>query len=1160
VVAGIWAEVLGREQVSVRENFFTLGGHSLLAIQIGSRIRAVLQKDVPLQWIFQYPTITALTQKLEQAYRPEDDTLPALIAHASETEFPLSYEQQRLWFLYKLKPESTWYNIAVELKLKGNVNVSAMQIAVAELVRRHEVLRTHFIEVNGKPLQVVDEAQSETLSVRDLSGETKESIQQAIKKEESRVFDLKQGPLWHSVLFKIEPEQYLLVLVLHHIAADEQSLKILLAELGLIYEAVVEKKQLPSPETNLQYADYAIWQRKCLTPEALSHGIEFWKEQLKGGVEEIDFSARSSASNLSDPGPGASTGWMELGTDMSSAIRSMGRRNGATLFITLLAVWAVVLHRYSGRRQLVIGVPKTGRTRPDLEQLVGFFVNTLPLNIAVTAEIGFLMLLRQIRDTFLSAYTHGNVPFDMIVEAIRPERSMDTTPLVQCMLSLQGDFGPKWKMKEIETKGSLAENANAKFDLALIADDSAESLRLKFLYHRGKISPKIAEAMLRHWRFVLTQIIQSPEQPLGNLSLLGEEERAEIVVWRNRTEAEYERELGICGMFERQVEENRDAIALVEEAGHISYGELNRVAEKLGRRLEREGVGEESIVGVCVERSLKAIVGMLGALKAGGAYLPLEPGYPVERLSYMLQDTGAAALLVEEGWEQELREFGGKLVEIKESLWEESEEEESETRDRKRSGESRGVENLAYVMYTSGSTGKPKGTAIPQRGVLRLVRNTNYVKLGRGRRVAQVGTLCFDASTFEIWGALLNGGRLVMVKRETSLSAARLREKIKEEGIEVMLLVTALFHRLAKEEGGIGKGVEELLVGGEALDGEAVRQVLEQGGPQRLINGYGPTEVTTFSVAYQARQGGERQSSVPIGKAIANTQVYILDENLEALPAGLKGELYIGGDGLARGYWRSGGLTAEKFVPNPFSGKGGERLYRSGDWARWNEEGEMEFLGRIDMQVKVRGYRIELEEIEAVIRKQRGVKQAVVGVQEREGGRGGEKRLVAYVVGDGEEEERGKKEREEELRRKLQQSLPEYMVPVVWRWMESLPLTVQGKVDRNKLPVVEEAEGEDEYVGPRNAVEEVVAGIWAEVLGREQVSVRENFFTLGGHSLLAIQMLSKIRTIFLATINPGTFFQNSTVQAMSEFLVSTERKPRLTARIAESFLKSGNIN
>jgi amino acid adenylation domain-containing protein len=1113
-LAAIFGDVLQLRHIGIDDNFFEMGGHSLLVIRLISRVRAAFGVELPLTSLFGAPTVAQLARCLEDA----SPSRPALQRHPHLQNIPLSYAQQRLWFVCGFEAEKALYNVPVALRLMGNLRVNALEQALHEIVRRHEVLRSHLKEVEGGAVQLIEESVEVKLRVAELeiqkgggAEEVEKAIQRWTEEESSGAFDLQRAPLLRAALMKVKPEDHVLVLTLHHIVSDGWSLEILARELKALYEAYVQGGESPLPELPIQYADYAVWQREWLRGEVEEKQLEYWRKQLADLPPELELPGRRGAETGLANAEGAEYRFA-LPAGLAAELRRQSSQRGVTLYMTLLASFQLLLHRYSGESDVMVASPIAGRSRSETEGLIGLFVNTLFLRTDFSGNPKFAELLRQVRTSALEAYENQDLPLDRIVEKLQPERSAAGTSLVRIMFDLRQDELAEWKMGGLQVTAGEVYGGRAKFDLYLYFSQKGQRLDGVIEYRRRAISTEAVERMAGHIQELLQQIAFQPDLRVGEMHLATAWERQQLLVEFNRTDAPYESDRCVHELFQSQVLRTPEATAISFADQQLTYRELNQKANQLAHYLRKQGVGPESLVGICVERSLEMVIGILGILKAGSAYLPLDPEQPQERLAYMIQEAGTNILLSQKRW---LNTWPGIFVVYLDEDWRHIAEESPENLKSYTT-----PENLAYVMFTSGSTGRPKGSAIVHRAIVRLVRHVTYAELGSQQVILQFAPVSFDASTLEIWGSLLNGGRLeIMDAGMPSFEA--LAEAIEKRCVNTLWLTAGLFHQMVELQMGALKGVKQLLSGGDVLSPVHVKKFLEANREVCLTNAYGPTENTTFTSCHPMR-GQFKERTVPIGRPVTNTQVYVLDSYGQPVPIGVTGELYTGGDGLARGYVKRPDLTAERFQPNPFSENGGERLYRTGDLVRYQEDGVLEFVGRNDQQVKIRGFRIEPQEIERVMHEHAAVRDAAVVLRRDQN----EKVLVAYVVLEG--------LNKDQLRRFLKTRLPAYMVPAHFVEMDRLPLTPNGKLDRKALPEPEKIATDQGYVPPRSTVEEMLANIWAELLSVPRVGRNDNFFHLGGHSLAAMQMMSRVRRIFNLDLAVHRLFEHPTLAGLAE--------------------------
>jgi amino acid adenylation domain-containing protein len=1098
LVATLFAELLGRERVARTDDFFDLGGHSLLAVRLLARAREVFVTELDVRSVFERRTVAGLAARVEELLRGEEETgmaPPPLLRRAGSTP-PLSFGQERLWFLDRLEPGTATYNVVRELRLRGPLDAMALAAALAEVVRRHEPLRTRFEAVDGEPVQIVLPFTPGLLPLADLSAlpepERRAEAMRLAALEGRRPFDLRRGPMLRAALLRLTPEEHVLLLGVHHISFDGWSLDVLRRELGALYTAFAAGRNSPLAPLPVRYADYAVWQRQWLQGEVLEAQLAWWRERLAGSPP--------AALELPFDRPRPETQSLRGGVERTALPPGLFQsRGGATPFMTLLAAVQAFLHRITGQDGFLVGTPVANRDRAEVQGLVGFFVNTLVLRADLSGDPTFPELLARVRETALSAYAHQDLPFERLVQALAPGRDLARTPLFQVVFSWQP---PRAGAAELAPGLGLeiadVDSGTSKFDLSLFMGESRTGSGIAVEYAADLFDRTTVRRLLGNLVRLLEGITAEggDRVPVSALPLMGEEERAQVVGQWNDTATGYPRSATVHGLFEEQARRYPRSVAVVCGGEELTYAELDLRAERIASRLLALGVRPDDAVGLCAERSAGLIAALLGILKAGGAYLPLDPQYPGERLACMLADAGARVLVVEEGLEHRLPMTGAPRLPLREAL-----ATEVGTLQRPRVD----PRNLAYVLFTSGSTGRPKGVAVTHRNVVRLVRETDYLSFGPEEVFLQFAPVSFDASTLEIWGPLLNGGQLAVFPPGPP-DLRLLGEAVERYGVTSLWLTAGLFQQMIESHLPRLRNVRQLAAGGDVLSPGHVRRALAGLPGITLVNGYGPTEGTTFTCCHRIGGiggiGGIGAGPIPIGRPISNTQVYVLDGSSRPVPVGVVGQLYAAGDGLARGYVGRPDLTAERFVPDPVSGAPGARLYATGDLARWLAGGEIEFLGRADQQVKIRGYRIELGEIEAVLAAHPEVETAVVLARDD---MPGDRRLVAYVVPAPEQSPDVA-----ELRGFLALRLPAYMVPAAFVLLPALPLTANGKVDRGALPAPGLSQGAAEPVPPRTPLEREVAKIWREILGVESIGVEDNFWELGGHSLLATKVLSRL--------------------------------------------------
>ncbi|HEU0076629.1 MAG TPA: amino acid adenylation domain-containing protein, partial [Longimicrobiaceae bacterium] len=1135
VVAGIWAEVLRLERVGVAESFFELGGHSLLATRMVSRIREVFGVELPLRALFESPSVAGLAGRVEALRRAGIPVLPPVAPTARTGTLPLSFAQERLWFIDRMQPGTATYNLPVALRLRGSLHVGALKRALAEIVRRHEALRTVFGEVDGSPEQVVAPSGGFALPVADLSGLAAQTCEaearRRVSEEVGRPFDLAAGPLFRAALLRLGAEEHALLLCMHHIVSDGWSLGVLFRELSALYAAYRDGQESPLPELAVQYVDYAAWQRRHLQGEALERQLAYWRDRLADAPALLELPA-------DHPRPpvqsfrGASAR-MELAAGALERLRALGRQEGATLFMVVLGAFQLLLSRYAGSEDIVVGSPIAGRTRKEVEELIGFFVNTLVLRSDLSGDPSFREVVGRVREATLGAYEHQELPFERLVAELQPERSLSRSPLFQVTFTLQDGDEARAGLPGLETQGAGAELASTKYDLMLGVTTHPHGLRCELTYSTELFEPGTVERMLRHLARVLEQVAEDAEVRLSGIELMGAEERRLIVEEWNRTGAELPAERCIHQLFEEQAERTPDAVAVVFEGEALSYAELNARANRLAHALRRRGAGPEVRVGICLERSLEMVVSILGVLKAGGAYVPLDPAYPAERLAFLLEDAAVPVLLSEARLEARLPPHAASVL----RLDAEGASLAAEPEHAPQSGAT--PRNQAYVLYTSGSTGRPKGVVVEHRGVLNLLRDF------QGRAPLRPGDRCsvwtspgFDVSVYEIFSPLLAGASLYVPTEELRLQGRAYLEWLAEQQIRGAYLPPFLLpeYRQWVEDHAGRAYMGRLLVGVEPIS-ESLLVGIQQSVPGlQVINGYGPTEATICSTLYDVPDRVGQERTAPIGRPVANTRAYVLDGSGRLCPVGVPGELYLGGVQLARGYLGRAERTAERFVPDPYSGEAGARLYRTGDRVRWLGEGVLEFRGRVDQQVKVRGFRIEPGEIESVLVEDPAIREAVVVAREGASGLPDDRRLVGYVSAAGDTMPSAM-----ELREQLSRRLPEYMVPSAIIVVDALPRTPSGKVDLRSLPEPGPTALEG-HPAPGTPTEEVVSAIFEEVLGTGRVGAHDNFFERGGHSLLATRVVSRVAASFGAELPLRAVFEAQTVAELAARIDAARRE------------------
>ncbi|WP_224362170.1 non-ribosomal peptide synthetase [Hyalangium versicolor] len=1060
-----------------------------------------------------------LRQLRQKALRTaQADSIPSQSRAASS--HPLSFAQQRLWFLDQLEPGNPLYNVPAAVWLEGKLDVAALERSFSELVRRHESLRTTFHQGESGATQRIAPAAPATLpivSLETLPAEAREAEALRLATAEARrTFDLGQGPLWRAQLFRLDANRHLLVLVMHHIVSDGWSVGVLVREMAALYEAYSAQRSSPLPEPRLQYLDFSAWQHERLQGQVLETQLAYWRKQLEGAPEALDLPTdRPRPVVRTFQGARAP---VALSPALTEAVKLFSQREGVTPFMTLLAAFQVLLARYSGQEDVCVGSPVAGRTRAELEGMIGVFINTLVLRARPTGELSFRELVQQVREGTLGAFAHQEVPFEKLVDALRPERRLDRSPLFQHMFILQNAPMPALELAGLKLRTVELESQTARFDLTLSLAETARGFEGELHYSTELFDAETVERLCEHYQVLLEAALAAPSQKLGHLSILSQRERQVLLHDWNPTPRHVPRTT-VHDAFQAQVALRPDAIAVESSHSRLTFAQLEARSNQLAHLLRRSGVGPESRVALCLERSVELIVSLLAILKAGGAYVPLDPDYPRERLASMLADARPQVLLTSRALLTFLPTEGLHTLLFEEAALE----------DLPSSAPLSGAtsDNLVYIDFTSGSTGRPKGVCIQHASVLRTVLGVSYAHLGPEHCLLLLAPISFDASTLEVWGSLLNGARLVLFPPHPPGDVHELEDILLRHRVTTLHLTSGLFTQMVDSHLEGLRGLQQLLTGGDVVSAPHVRRVLDE---LRIpvTACYGPTENTLFSTCLRLTHSSQLGSSVPIGTPLPNSQAYVLDRFLQPLPVGVAGELFVSGEGLARGYLESPELTAEKFLPNPFSSPG-SRMYRTGDRARFRSDGVLEFLGRGDHQVKIRGFRVELAEVEAALRSHSSVRDALVLAL---GDASHSKRLIAYVVSDDAQPS--------ELRAFLQQRLPEYMLPASFLRLDAFPLTANGKLDRKALPAPDASRPQlaQPYAPPSNPLQEQLASLWAHTLRLQRVGIHDNFFELGGDSILSLQLISRARSAGLH-FSPKLLFQHQTIALLAPHVSSS---------------------
>ncbi|WP_392535131.1 amino acid adenylation domain-containing protein [Nostoc sp. C117] len=1135
ILTQIWTQALKVDQVGIYDNFFELGGHSLLATQLVSRIRNIFKVELPLREFFARTTVTELARSIEQLQQQDLELVsPPILPRAENAELPLSYAQQRLWFLDQFEPNSAIYNIPMALRLVGTLNQVALEQSLYEIINRHEALRTNFVTVNGQPTQLIQtrreqgtgNREQETVSIvdfKDFTNEQEIALRQLVQQQASQPFDLANQALVRATLIVLSETEHVLSVCMHHIVSDAWSMGVFIQELAALYNAYSQGEPSPLTPLSIQYADFAIWQRNWLQGSVLQTQLSYWQQQLKAAPALLSLPTDRPRGSVQTFAGGHQE--FALSVELSNKLTKLSQEQGCTLFMTLLAAFDTLLYRYTGTEDILVGSPIANRNRNEIEGLIGFFVNTLVLRADLSGDRSFNELLGRVRLMAIDAYAHQDLPFEMLVEVLQPERDLSHTPLFQVMFALQNVPISEIELADLTISSLPVESATAKFDLFLSIQNTGNGLAGVWEYNTDLFDASTIERMTGHFMTLLSGIVTNPEKRISQLPLLSQTEQQQLLVEWNNTQVDYPRDKSIHQLFEEQVERTPNAVAVEFGNQQLTYQQLNCRANQLAHYLKSLGVRADVLVGICVERSLEMVVGLLGILKAGGAYVPLDPNYPQERLAFMLEDAQVSVLLTQHSLLDRLPQHQASQVFL-DTDWQLISQ---SSQDNLISGVQ--ATNLAYVIYTSGSTGKPKGVALSQLALCNLIlwqlqNNT----ISTGAKTLQFAPISFDVSFQEMFSTWFSGGRLFLITEELRRDTSALLGFLQEKAVERLFVPFVALQQLAEVAVGgelVNSHLREIITAGEQLQiTPTISQWLSKLNDCTLHNHYGPSESHVI-ITFTLNNSVETWPLLPpIGRPIANTQIYILDQYLQPVPVGVAGELHIGGVSLAQGYLNRPELTQERFISNPFSTNGHSRLYKTGDLARYLPDGNIEYLGRIDNQVKVRGFRIELGEVEAVLSQHGDVEGCCIIAREDTPG---DKRLVAYVVAH-----QNSTPTISELRQFLKAKLPDYMVPSAFVMLESMPLTPSGKVDRRALPAPDlHSSNSDKYIAPRNQVELELTQIWSRILKVDKVGVKDNFFDLGGHSLLTPYLMAQIKKQFGKNIAIASLYQNPTIEQLA---------------------------
>ncbi|MEC3652739.1 surfactin non-ribosomal peptide synthetase SrfAA [Bacillus subtilis] len=1107
-IAAIWQDVLNVEKAGIFDNFFETGGHSLKAMTLLTKIHKETGIEIPLQFLFEHPTIAALA---EEADHRESKAFAVIEPAEKQEHYPLSLAQQRTYIVSQFEDAGVGYNMPAAAILEGPLDIQKLERAFQGLIRRHESLRTSFVLENSTPRQNIHDSVDFNIEMIERGGRSDEAIMTSFV----RTFDLAKAPLFRIGLLGLEENRHMLLFDMHHLISDGVSIGIMLEELARIYKG----EQLP--ELRLQYKDYAVWQSRQAA-EGYKKDQAYWKEVFAGELPVLQL--------LSDyPRPPVQSFEgdrvsIKLDAGVKDRLNRLAEQNGATLYMVMLSAYYTLLSKYTGQDDIIVGTPSAGRNHSDTEGIIGMFVNTLAIRSEVKQDETFTQLISRVRKRVLDAFSHQDYPFEWLVEDLNIPRDVSRHPLFDTMFSLQN------ATEGIPAVGDLSLSVHetnfkiAKFDLTVQARETDEGIELDLDYSTKLFKQSTANRLLTHFARLLEDAAADPEKPISEYKLLSEEEAASQIQQFNPGRTPYPKDKTIVQLFEEQAANTPDHTALQYEGESLTYRELNERANRLARGILSLGAGEGRTAAVLCERSMDMIVSILAVLKSGSAYVPIDPEHPIQRMQHFFRDSGAKVLLTQRKLKAlaEEAEFKGVIVL--------ADEEESYHADARNLALPLDSAAMANLTYTSGTTGTPKGNIVTHANILRTVKETNYLSITEQDTILGLSNYVFDAFMFDMFGSLLNGAKLVLIPKETVLDMARLSRVIERENISILMITTALFHLLVDLNPACLSTLRKIMFGGERASVEHVRKALQTVGKGKLLHMYGPSESTVFATYHPVDELEEHTLSVPIGKPVSNTEVYILDRTGHVQPAGIAGELCVSGEGLVKGYYNRPELTEEKFVPHPFTS--GERMYKTGDLARWLPNGDIEFIGRIDHQVKIRGQRIELGEIEHQLQTHDRVQESVVLAVDQGAG---DKLLCAYYVGEGDISS-------QEMREHAAKDLPAYMVPAVFIQMDELPLTGNGKIDRRALPIPDANVSRGvSYVAPRNGTEQKVADIWAQVLQAEQVGVYDHFFDIGGHSLAGMKMLALVHQELGVELSLKDLFQSPTVEGLAQVIASAEK-------------------
>jgi len=1128
-ILNVWSTVLDIKKIGLYDNFFDLGGHSLSATRAVSQINQLFDIDLAIRYMFDYPTIDSLAKVIEKSMQSVGKSGRQIITKVDRSEqIFASFAQSRLWFLDRLMPGKGVYNIPLTVRLEGELNKQVLIRSIESVIHHHEVLRTTFTEVNGQPIQVINSESKFSLEDIDLSQidpELREAKAQLISKTEiNRSFDIVDGPLIRGVLLRMSVNDNILLITMHHIISDGWSTSIFIKEVSTVYENELTGKKKAVEPLTIQYADFANWQREWLQGSVLDKQMAYWKSYLGGELPVLSLPCDHVRPAIQSY-HGARCDF-ELDNSLVIELQRLSREENCTLYMVMLASFYVLLYRYTGQQDILVGTPIANRNRSEIEGLIGFFVNTLVFRGDLTGRPSFQELLQRVKNDTTESYSHQDLPFEKLVEELSPARDTSRSPIFQVMFDYINTPMEDVELPGLTLSGYDVEIEGARFDLTLFVEERNDQLTGSLEYNKDLFEKPTIIKMLTHYQQILKSVVMYKNCAIEQLTMLSEQEyKQQILEWSN-TKAEYPRTESVVALFENQVDQTPDATALSYHNKIMTYSDLNTKADQLAALIIKSKQQHSAIIGISLESPVDAVVSMIAILKSGGAYLYLDQKWPQQRIDQLIEESHVSLVITSDINDDNLNSNITKYIDITDV------KKSSQILDKKYKADLINSTTPAYISYTSGSTGRPKGVMVSHRNIIRLVCNTNYINVNPADKILQASTMAFDAATFEIWGTLLNGASMVMVTKKDILSPDSLGRVINEKNVTIAWLTASLFNQVIDRNTQDLTKLNSLLVGGEALSVPHIKKALHAIGPGVLINGYGPTENTTFSTYHLINDESCYSDTVPIGKPIANSAAYILNDDLQPLPIGCVGKLYVGGDGVSLGYVNDTVLTAQKYIPDPFSDVKGSRLYDTGDLVRYASNGEIIFVGRTDDQVKIRGYRIEPKEVESVLMMSSQITDVAVIAKSTARN---DMQLIAYIVAI-----EDKRLSVQDLRQHLAQYLPDYFVPSAFVFLQELPLTAQGKLNRKALPEPHNLrpEMDNQYTMPRNQLEVDLLSIWEDVLDIKGIGIHDSFFDLGGHSLLATQLISRLQLVFNRTVPLNDLF---TAPSIAEFVILLQK-------------------